>query len=230
MQEVSDWEERVMCPNSYSPHNWYQCGNSGEVIHANAGGARLPLPFKRSNAFRTGVESCLSDETKIYAKTNIQPLHLKCTDPEFCLEQEDYIYFVRNTTEWGDRMHTMCLFEYNSANETSSEICLPPMLLEKVAYIFSPVDDEVLPNDPDACGFYFMPYEAERQYINRFEGFYVSSFDIEWHPQSYYANHQDYPDVDYAEVLKSTRKQNQYTFDGPFPFAHVVADNDGDAQ
>ncbi|KAL4152074.1 hypothetical protein PRNP1_009009 [Phytophthora ramorum] len=29
MQEVSDWEERSVCPNSYNPFNWYQCGNEG---------------------------------------------------------------------------------------------------------------------------------------------------------------------------------------------------------
>ncbi|DAZ93109.1 TPA: hypothetical protein N0F65_006861 [Lagenidium giganteum] len=223
MQEIGDWEERTMCPNSYSPHNWYQCGNSGEVVHRNGEpGARVPVPFKRSNAFREGIESCLSAETQLYAETNIQPLHLHCTDPSYCVQSEDYVYFVRNTTEWGDRMTMMCLFEYNKNTTESSEICLPPMLLESIAYIFAPDEAEVKENDGDVCGYYFYPYEVQRQYVTKFEGFYVNNYHIRWHPQSYAANQDRYPDLDYTEVIKSTKKQNQYEFDGPFPFARVV--------
>lgn len=229
MQEVSDWEERTMCPNSHSPHNWYQCGNSGEVVHGHAAGGngspRAPLPFKRSNAFQEGIESCLSNETKLYAETNIQPLHLRCTDPDYCIQNDDYVYFVRNTTEWGDRMTMMCLFEYNQVTTSSSEICLPPMLLESIAYVFSPVPEEIRENDPDACGFYFFPYEVQRQYVSKFEGFYVNNYHIHWHSQSYAANQHHYPTLDYTEVVKSTRKQRQYKFVGPFPFARVVGGN-----
>ncbi|KAJ0404827.1 hypothetical protein ATCC90586_000901 [Pythium insidiosum] len=225
LQEVSDWEERTMCPNSYSPHNWYQCGNFGEVVHATAdsGAPRVPLPTKRSTAFGPGIESCLSNETRLYAETNIQPLHLRCTDEEFCDSRPEYTYFVRNTTEWGDRMQVMCLFEYNTVTTNSSELCLPPMLLERIAYIFSPIDEEIRENDPDVCGFYFYPYEVQQQYVNKFEGFYVNNYDIRWHPQSFLANKDEFPELDYSDVEKSTKKQNKYDFVGPFPFARVVS-------
>ncbi|OWY91529.1 hypothetical protein PHMEG_00039857, partial [Phytophthora megakarya] len=183
LQEITDWEEASMCPNSYDPENWYQCGNTAEVIDANRHGdpgMTIPLPIKRSATIGGGVESCLSEETELYARVNLQPLHLQCTDPNFCIVNDDYTYFVRNTTQWGDRMLRMCLFEYNTATSNSTEVCLPPMLAQKIAnstelclppmlaqkiaYVLSPVPEEVRENDPDVCGFYFYPYEVLQQY------------------------------------------------------------------
>ncbi|KAL4158900.1 hypothetical protein PRNP1_004674 [Phytophthora ramorum] len=149
-----------------------------------------------------------------------------CTDPNFCLVSDDYTYFVRNTTQWGDRMLRMCLFEYNTATSNSTELCLPPMLAQKIAYVLSPVAEEVRENDPDVCGFYFYPYEVQQQYKAQFGNFYVNNFEVEWHAQSYAANKALYPGLDYSEVEKSTRKQNQYEFVGPFPFARIVDKED----
>jgi hypothetical protein len=89
-----------------------------------------------------------------------------------------------------------------------------------------PVENEIRLNDPDICGFYFMPYESIRRYIAQFQGFYVNSFDIEWAPQSFYANRHHYRQFDYTLLRNSTRLQNRSRFDGPFPFAHVVPKTD----
>lgn len=229
MQEVTEWEERSMCPNSHSPDNWYQCGDFGEVIQRNAdSGTRVPLPLSRSSVgnFTEGIESCLSAETQLYAKTNLQPLHLRCTDASYCVEDANVTYFVRNSTDYGDRMQIMCFYEHNVATNATNELCLPPLLTQQIAYIFSPVDDEVLPNDPDVCGHYFYPYEVLQQYVSKFGNFYVNNFDVKWHPQSYAANAKHYPLLDYTEVVTSTRKQNEYDFVGPFPFARIVAKDD----
>ncbi|KAL4174449.1 hypothetical protein KRP22_006387 [Phytophthora ramorum] len=197
LQEITNWEEASMCPNSYDPENWYQCGNTGEVIDARRHGdpgMNIPLPIKRSATIGGGVESCLSEETELYARVNLQPLHLQCTDPNFCLVSDDYTYFVRNTTQWGDRMLRMCLFEYNTATSDSTELC--------------PAADAGA--------------EDRQQYKAQFGNFYVNNFEVEWHAQSYAANKALYPGLDYSEVEKSTRKQNQYEFVGPFPFARIV--------
>ncbi|KAI9980728.1 hypothetical protein PInf_010047 [Phytophthora infestans] len=218
--EITEWEEASMCPNSYDPENWYQCGNTAAVIDARRHGdpgMNIPLPIKRSPTVGGGVESCLSEETELYARVSLQPLHLRCTDPNYCVVSEDYTYFVRNTTQWGDRMLRMCLFEYNMATKSSTELCLSPKLAQKIAYVLSPVPDEVRENDPDVCGFYFYPYEVQQQYKSKFGNFYVNNFEIEWHAQSYAANKAFYPGLDYSDVEKSTRKQNQYEFVGPFP-------------
>ena len=229
MQEITEWEEASICPNSHNPENWYQCGNTDEVVrskrHADPG-MNIPLPIDRSTTPETVAESCLSKETELYARVSFQPLHLRCTDPLFCIVKDDYTYFVRNTTQWGDRMLHMCLLEYNTVTSKSTELCLPPMLAQKIAYVLSPVEDEIRENDPDACGFYFYPYEVQRQYKAQFGNFYVNDFDIEWHAQSYAANKALYSDLDYSDVEKSTRKQSQYEFVGPFPFAHIVDKKD----
>ncbi|KAF4039593.1 hypothetical protein GN244_ATG08238 [Phytophthora infestans] len=229
LQEITEWEEASMCPNSYDPENWYQCGNTAAVIDARRHGdpgMNIPLPIQRSPTVGGGVESCLSEETELYARVSLQPLHLRCTDPNYCVVSEDYTYFVRNTTQWGDRMLRMCLFEYNMATKNSTELCLSPMLAQKIAYVLSPVPDEVRENDPDVCGFYFYPYEVQQQYKSKFGNFYVNNFEIEWHAQSYAANKAFYPGLDYSDVEKSTRKQNQYEFVGPFPFARIVDKKD----
>lgn len=226
LQEVSDWEERSMCPNSHDPMNWYQCGDFGEVIQRNAdSGVRVPLPLARASVgvFTEGIESCLSAETELYAKTNLQPLHLRCTDASYCREDANVTYFARNSTDYGDRMQRMCFYEYDTATKNASELCLPPLLPQQIAYILSPVDDEVLTNDPDVCGHYFYPYEVLQQYKSTFGNFYVNNFDVQWHAQSFAANAAHYPALNYSHVLASTRKQNHYDFVGPFPFARVVA-------
>ncbi|CAH0515588.1 unnamed protein product [Peronospora belbahrii] len=231
LQEITEWEEASMCPNSYNPENWYQCGNTAEVIDSRYDGGgdaglNIPLPMKRSSTVRGGIESCLSKETELYAKVNLQPLHLHCTDSSLCVVSNEYTYFVRNTTQWGDHMLRMCLFEYNTMTSTSSEVCFPPLLAQKIAYVLSPVQEEVHENDPDVCGFYFYPYQVQEHYKTQFGNFYVNNFDIEWQAQSYVANKVLYPDLDYHDVIESTYQQRQYEFIGPLPFAHVIAKKD----
>ena len=214
MQQISDWEERTMCPNSHSPYNWYQCGNSEPVTKGSSGA-------NQNDSDR--VDDCLTPETKLYAETNIQPLDLRCLDAAHCNIDASFHYYVRNMTEWGDRMTMMCLFEHNQVTNEGRDFCLRPMLVQSVAYIFEPL--EIRQNDPNRCGFYFFPYEVVRQYVALFEGFYVNSFDIRWHAQAYLANKNKYPHLDYSDVEASTMKQKNYNFVGPFPFARKVDPN-----
>ncbi|OQS01552.1 hypothetical protein ACHHYP_00562 [Achlya hypogyna] len=227
MQEHSDWEERVVCPNSYNPFNWYQCGNDAEPVVAPTNSTAPPTTapanraFNRTNAFSGGVQACRSKETLIYADINYQPLHLVCIDPHQCSQAPNTTYFVKNTTDWGDRMTVMCVWEVNAVEQTDRAFCLKPMLEVDIARTLTPVPSEVRANDPDRCGFYFMPYEAIRRYIAQFQGFYVNAFDIEWHPQSYMRHEGEYPHLNYSLLKQSTAFQHRDDFDGPFPFAKV---------
>ncbi|RHY11349.1 hypothetical protein DYB25_010356 [Aphanomyces astaci] len=224
MQEVSDWEERVVCPNSYNPFNWYQCGNNAAspVVTPHNDTTSSSSLFNRTKAFDEGVGACLSEESRIYAHVNMQPLRLECVDRTACSLEPNTTYFVRNTTDWGDRMTVMCVWEHN-LHMPSREFCLKPMLEVDIARTLRPVAHEVRANDPDRCGFYFMPYASIRQYIAQFQGFYVNSFDIEWAPQSFAANRHKFPHLNYTLLKRSTRHQNRSSFDGPFPHARVVA-------
>lgn len=86
----------------------------------------------------------------------------------------------------------------------------------------SPIASETKENDTDRCGFYFIPYEALRKWIMQFQGFFVNSFEIEWHPQSFAANKRAFRDLDYSLLEASTKTQNTSHFLGPFPYASVV--------
>ncbi|KAG9402543.1 hypothetical protein AC1031_007153 [Aphanomyces cochlioides] len=196
MQNISEWEERVLCPNSFNPFNWY-------------------MPSEDDGL--EGIASCLSDDSTEYAKLNRQPLHLECIDDEICVPGR--VYFAKNRTTWGDRMHIMCFWEYDSVKKTSRHLCLKPMLQEAISDTFRPV--EVYQNDPDLCGFYFLPYETVRRVSALFQGFFVTSFDVEWAPQSYAANQERYPHLDYSLLRASTKTQRGANFDGPFPYAKL---------
>ncbi|EQC42579.1 hypothetical protein SDRG_00309 [Saprolegnia diclina VS20] len=213
LQEISDWEERTICPNSYNPTNWYMCGNADELL--------VTPGSNGTTSYNKGIEDCLSVTTQGFAKMNVQPLELACTDSSQCLVNADTTYFVRNTTDWGDRMTLMCVWEYNPKAGTARDYCLVPMLDSQLARTLRP--KTVLENDTDRCGFYFISYDAVRRYSTQFGQFFVNSFDIAWDDRSYAANKATYPAFDYSLLTSSTRKQHHDDFTGPHPFAEIVA-------
>ncbi|RLN99890.1 hypothetical protein DYB28_012959, partial [Aphanomyces astaci] len=163
------------------------------------------------------IAACLSDDSVQYAALNRQPLHLTCVDDAYCVPGR--VYFAKNRTSYGDRMHVMCFWEYDPTDKSSKHLCLPPMLQETIARTFEP--DEVYENDSDLCGFYFLPYDTISQVSALFQGFFVNSFDVKWAPQSYLANREKFPHLNYSLVQASTFTQHSPSrFDGPFPFAH----------
>ncbi|KAF4134034.1 hypothetical protein GN958_ATG16716 [Phytophthora infestans] len=81
---------------------------------------------------------------------------------------------------------------------------------------------EVKENDTDRCGFYFIPHVALRRWIAQFQDFFVNSFDIQWDSQSYAANKDAHPDLDYTLLESSTKTQNHSESLGPFPYAKIV--------
>ena len=80
----------------------------------------------------------------------------------------------------------------------------------------SPVAEEVLPNHPDLCGFYFFPYELAEWINAQYGGFQVSDMDVEWDESSYAANAKAYPHLDYALVRRDTLTQAPQRKVSPF--------------
>ncbi|KDO22355.1 hypothetical protein SPRG_11307 [Saprolegnia parasitica CBS 223.65] len=213
LQDISDWEERTICPNSYNPTSWYMCGNADELL--------VTPSSNGTTSYNKGIEDCLSATTQEFAKMNVQPLELACTDSAHCLVNADTTYFVRNTTDWGDRMTLMCVWEYNQKAGTARDYCLLPMLESQLARTLRP--KTVRENDTDRCGFYFISYDAVRRYATQFGQFFVNSFDIVWDDRSFVANKAKHPAFDYSLLTSSTRKQHHDDFTGPHPFAELVA-------
>ncbi|KDO16575.1 hypothetical protein SPRG_17911, partial [Saprolegnia parasitica CBS 223.65] len=90
MQNISEWEERILCPNSYNPFNWYMASEEDALV---------------------GIDAVLSDDSKLYAHLNQMPLHLRCSDADAC--DPSLVYFAKNRTDYGDHMYIMCFYEYN---------------------------------------------------------------------------------------------------------------------
>eukprot|EP00808_Paulinella_micropora_P013209 g42419.t1 len=192
VQELSRWDENIMCPNSANPRNWYTC----ESLHV-----------------------CLSEKTKLYADISRQSLEMRCIDPNLCRVSPDIDYYVQNYTHVGDGMHLICLIEYDYGNKVGQSICLKPLVLDDIISIIYP--RTILPNDPDHCGFYFFPYTLIDTWWSRFHDSFVTDFEIDWHESSYLANKDKYPEYDYSHLEKSTKRQTRYHFLGPIPYEHL---------
>jgi hypothetical protein len=209
MQDISDWEERILCPNSYSPMNYYVCGNA-------VSNASLNTP-----TFDAAMKPCLDPKFEIFANISKQPLHLNCSDKTQCRAREDgFTYFAKNSTDYGDKMMKFCFWEYNILTNTTRDFCLKPNRLNDLAKVFVP--SRVYENDKDVCGFYFLPYDTLRAYNARYKGLRIHSFDLEWANHSYVANKDAFPQYNYTLLELSTKTQRSGNFPGPFPFAEHI--------
>ncbi|RHY28024.1 hypothetical protein DYB32_006320 [Aphanomyces invadans] len=204
MQDISDWEERVLCPNSNSPMNFYACGNAL---------AASTIPSSMDPAFLP----CLDQKTIMFADVSKQALHLKCTDATQCNTDVAYTYFTKNWTDYGDKMVKFCFWELHAPTNATRAFCMRPNRLVGIAKAMQPM--KTYPNDKDVCGFYFMPYETLRVYNARYKGFRVHSFHLDWDDRSYVANRARYPQHNYTLLELSTKTQRDTAFAGPFPFA-----------
>ncbi|RHY29002.1 hypothetical protein DYB32_005537 [Aphanomyces invadans] len=247
LQEISDWEERTICPNSYNPTNWYACGGTDD-------NADLVSPTNATEkvVFNKGVEDCLSNTTRMFAKTMVQTLELKCSDATKCTVSDDVTYYVRNTTDWGDRMTLMCVWEHNVKVGSARDFCLIPMLEQNLAATFKYVvrrsfwnvtlgvgQKSRSPTTWTGAGFTFSRtkqvrrrfadmdgswwHVVARRYLAQFGNFFVNGYDIEWNPSSYLANADKFPTLNYTLLQQSTFRQNKDDFVGPHPYAKAIA-------
>ena len=102
----------------------------------------------------------------------------------------------------------------------------PPLPLDDLALIFGPIAAEVVENDRDQCGYYFMPYAILETLSVRFGGMFATELDVEWDAASYAANAaaagQHAAAFDWALVERDTREQASTEFGGgPYPDAQT---------
>ena len=102
-------------------------------------------------------------------------------------------------------------------SRVSAPVCTPPVPQDEIALLFSPVKDELYANDPDACGYYFFPYELLEEINAKYGGFEVDEMVVEWADEAYAANAADHPELDYELLKKDTRTQRDATFGAPVP-------------
>ena len=89
----------------------------------------------------------------------------------------------------------------------------------------------VVGNDPDVCGYFFLPYqyfrEASTLLAGRGETQAVTHYDVVWDDSAYLANEDKYPQYDYKFLQASTRRVGTYTFEGPLDYEYAAHAADG---
>lgn len=174
LQSHGDTEESVVCPNPESPRSWATCDDA---------------------------ESCRSPMNIMSAEESRQVMHLECLDlglpsgslPKGACEPGDG-YFLQNMTEFGTTgLVTACFLrvlqfdEFDLSPKQSSK-CYPPMPMDDLPLVFGPTAEEVRRvgvNDPQVCGFNFIPYATYETINAKIGGVMATSFDIEWSERSY---------------------------------------------
>ena len=158
LQDVGELDESYVCPNPHSPRSWMTCGS---------------------------VAECTSPMTLMSAESTRKVFHLKCVDdgsslPTGACEPGEGYYF-QNITDFGSAgLYVACFLRVQGTEATSK--CYPPMPFDDLPMIFGPTDEEIKRvgiNDPEVCGFNFIPYETYETLQSRFGDVIATSYGIE---------------------------------------------------
>merc|ERR1711865_75739 len=213
MSDISDTDERQLCPNSYNPRNWYPCAGQNGVM--DDGDASAPPPSHYT--FDHMVSVCTTHSTVLRAAEQRRVLNLRCQDKDYCSMDEGSRLFMINATSIAGGLHRMCFLQ--KVQKVVTGFCLPPLLVDDVGMFIHPAPEEIKENDLDACGFYFFPYnliESTSSMIGA-STYDVQGFDIQWNPSSYDRGVLNSADKDYSQVRKSTHVQKSERFTGDLP-------------
>ena len=232
MQEVSSADEAHVCPNSHSPQTWSMCTSlnmcRSSATSAFARTSRQPLHLKciDESPFLHGL--CIKDEP-LFLKS-ITPwgggLSVACflrdrDDLPFSDEDDDeeeaaVVNGARRRRSRSRALQDQKITDHHGDPRDQRTWCSPPVPIDDLALVVRPVPNETYPNDPDLCGHYFFPYQLAEDVAAATGGFEVSDFDVVWRPQSYAANQDLYPHLDYSLLVSDTHVQSRVTKRVPF--------------
>jgi len=191
MGRISDRDERQVCPNVHSPASWYPCGS---------------------------LATCSDDATRISAKAMRKVLELQCLDRSpylrgLCTAGERF--FLKSLSSFGGGLTVACLLRADA----KGEVCTPPIWVEDLALLLTPVDAEVRPNDMDACGFYVLPYDVYNEVVATLGGTYALDLDLRWTKSSFAGApaSERLAGKDYQMLQKDTLTQTVTRFRSPMP-------------
>lgn len=188
LQQISDADERAICPNAFNPWNYYMCDT---------------------------VADCLSATTANVAAMAYQPVRLNCINSAVC--STSMLYLAKNVTTVEDSMAVMCFFSVYNNGTQGNDFCLPPQIPDTISQIIQPIPTQQYNNSNDECGYYFWPYEVLHKSVGKFGGFFVNDFPIVWDDSSYSFNSAQNTGLNYTWLDNSTRYQTIKTFTGPYP-------------
>ena len=229
MQDISAWDEKAICPGPLNPENWMSCvelesGPSRRLGRAPAATGAL----KSGNDYdisKTCLDKAFMDNL---LKVSLQPTEFRCIDDNVCSTDAKYRYFLISYERSVEQdLAKACMLRYDTTNGNQDVYCTPFHIPAQIAYWFTPIDKqlELLKDDEDLCGFWFWPYEMLHKQVGMYNNYYSTYFDIEWDDQSYVANADKHPDLDYSFIKSSTATQKSVSFDTPSPFPKARYDD-----
>ena len=237
LQQHSSADEARVCPNAHAPFYWTQCADLSTCRMAEtaalARSAYQPLHLECSDASSTVKGLCakgdryflkslrqfgaslavacfIKDEGEASPSDGATPGTVTVAADQ---SERGALPLVPDGAESGDAAAAAA----PSKQPPAPLLCTPPVPQDEIALLFSPVKDELYPNDPDACGYYFFPYELLEEINAKYGGFEVDEMVVEWADEAYAANAADHPELDYELLKKDTRTQRDATFGAPVP-------------
>jgi len=214
MQNISGWDEKAVCPGPLNPENWISC------VEQEAG------PSRRVRDGKLGKydikDTCLDKKfMDNLLSVSLQPTEFECIDDTVCDPDTKYRYFLISMEHSVEQdLAKVCMLRYDTTTEEQDTYCTPFHIPAQIAYWFRPIKAQldVLSDDEDLCGFWFWPYEMLNKQVGMYNNFYTTYFDIEWDDQSYLANAQAHPELNYTYIQSSTFTQKKMDFETPSPF------------
>ncbi|GAB1227459.1 hypothetical protein ENUP19_0340G0040 [Entamoeba nuttalli] len=217
MQEISEWDERILCPNPNNIQNWDSCVNL--AVGPTKQGVRQNIPDSSACFNQTFMME--------YAKNYRRPMEFRCLNQftsELCSEEDldGSRFFLTHKSQsiHNPNLVNFCMLRVNKTDITQQkEFCANDVPFDYVEFLFMPTREymDLLQNNEDYCGFHIWPYS----YIERnqkYRGFFdVIHFDITWDDRSYLANKEK--GFDYQYIDSSTKNQADFPeFIGPEPY------------
>ncbi|KAH7827465.1 putative papain family cysteine protease domain containing protein [Monocercomonoides exilis] len=178
----------------------------------------------RKNDGEKDIEHCLNHEEAIkLVKLMRQPIEFECRNKDrYKCDNEKYRYFLDGISYDENGLATASFVTVLKADgKTQGEFVIGEVPPSMVADAMQPIEEQrnILENDADNCGYYWIPYSVLQTSTRGGETWNAHFFDVKWADSSYLANKEKNTQYDYSFLEKSQTTQKEWKFTGPLPHA-----------
>lgn len=211
MGRLSEENEAVICPNHNMSTNWIPTTYS-DIVNSKGDVTKCGTSIKRVRG------KGMANHTDL----------LMCINSRYCDLNRNYALLMLPGSEdaWAEPLHTgfdeTHMVSWNKdgtdfRNETFN--FLPFHMLHNVF-----VPDNFVPNDPDNCGYWIIPYKTVNMVSaytwDLLDTYYVVDMHLEF-PNHAYLRSSESKNYNTTLLKESTHNFNKVDFDGPLPYKYV---------